>query len=360
VSHRRSSAHRTRRGMILPLVLVGMLLVMTLSASLQQAAWRALRGAQAQWDGQRGLYAAESAVVQAIAAWSSDAAAATPVGVRVVTSAALPDGWRTRTSIVRTASLTAVVHAVARREHIGVAAAGHVADASRLRRTVLRVLRLEPPALPILAAATLLGDVTMGTATLDGRDQVAPYDPARDDCGPWRDTASLAGLAVARPPIRDTLAWRAPVRVLDSLRLMQSRAQIDSAFVLLRARATTGSLTADGALPTTAAWRATVIAAPGGVTLREASTHVGLLVIDADLVLRSTLRVDGLLVVRGAIDASAGALVVRGALLVGDVGVRGSHFGNSAQVMYAPCLMSRALAAVASPRAAVYGAWNSP
>ncbi len=234
MSHRRGFAHRLRLGMILPLVLVGMLLVMTMSASLQQAAWRALRGAQGQWDGQRGLYAAESAVVQAVAAWSSDAAAATPVGVRIVTTAGLPDGWRTRTSIARTAALTAVVQAVARREHLGVAAAGRVADASRLRRTVVRMLRLEPPALPILAAATLLGEVTVGTAMFDGRDQVAPYDPARDDCGPWRDTASLAALAVARPPIRDTLAWREPVRVIDSLRLTQSRAQLDSAFVLLR------------------------------------------------------------------------------------------------------------------------------
>ena len=38
----------TRRGMILPLVLIGMLLMLTFSASLQQVAWRAVRGARAE------------------------------------------------------------------------------------------------------------------------------------------------------------------------------------------------------------------------------------------------------------------------------------------------------------------------
>jgi hypothetical protein len=65
-------------------------------------------------------------------------------------------------------------------------------------------------------------------------------------------------------------------------------------------------------------------------------------------------------VVRGALDASQGALTVRGALIVRDAAGRGSTLGDSVDVRYAPCMIGRALAAVAFPRPARYALWNSP
>ena len=61
-----------RRGMVLPLVMAGMMLVLCIAGTLQAVSWRAGRGARTQWDAQRALYAAEYMVVQSIAEWPAD------------------------------------------------------------------------------------------------------------------------------------------------------------------------------------------------------------------------------------------------------------------------------------------------
>ncbi len=348
---------RSRRGMLLPLVLVAMLLVFSIAASLHQVAWRASRGAHSQWDAQRGTYMADAAVVRAIAGWRADSAAATPIGTPRVNDASAAGGWRTRTTTMRTGPLRAVILSVARRDR---AAGTADVDAARTKRVVVRVVSLSPPTLPFLGAATLLGPVTVGASLVDGRDVLGRYDAARDDCGPRRDTTSIAAISAQSIATMGAPRLQGAALVASPAQLISARAQFDSGFALLQARATTIPLTPGSAVPPYPEWRAVVIRDTGGVTLSGASTHVGLLAFDGDLTLRGTLEVEGLLLIRGALNASQGALTVRGALMVRDPAVRGSTMGDGVDARYAPCLVGRALAAVAVPRPARFSLWNSP
>lgn len=355
---RTRTGRRGRRGMILPLVLIGMLVLLALSAAMQTAAWRSLRGARGQWDAQRGAYLADAAVVQTLATWVGDSVAAAPIGARRRTTAVLADGWRTATTVARTAPLVAVIQSVARREHAG-APAARVADGARIRRIVARTVWLQPPSLPLLAAATVLGHATVGDSFMDGRDVPGAYAPALDDCGPYRDTSSVAAIAARSVGLTGAPTVHGAQVPLDSARLASLHLQFDAAMALLRARARSTVLSAVGALPVAPAWQAMVIHAPTRVTLDGPSAHVGLLAIDGDLHVRGSLRVDGLLLVQGALEVS-GHLVVDGALVVRDAAQRGTQFGDQTHVRYAPCLLARAAAAVAVPRSATFGVWNSP
>ncbi len=344
--------------MILPFVLIGMLVLLALSAAMQTAAWRSLRGARGQWDAQRGEYLADAAVVQTLATWVGDSAAAIPIGTRRRSSAALADGWRTTTTVARTAPLVAVIQSVARREHAG-AAAARVADGARIRRMVARTVWLQPPSLPLLAAASVLGNVTVGDSFMDGRDVPGPYVPALDDCGPYRDTSSVPAIAAHTVRVIGATTMLGPQLPLDSTRLAALHAQFDAAMGLLRTRARSSVLSAAGTVPPAPAWQAMVIHAPTRVTLDGPSAHVGLLAVDGDLYVRGSLRVDGLLLVQGALEVS-GQLDVEGALIVRDAAQRGTQFGAHTHVRYAPCLAARAAATVAMPRGAPFGVWNSP
>jgi hypothetical protein len=346
--------------MVLPLVLIGMLLMGVMSVALQQSAWRAARGARSSWDAQRGLYAADEAVVRHVATWSPDSMAATPVGTALTWTEVSADGWRTRTSLVRTAALIAIAHAVTDRAHSAAPAPARLGDAMRIQRTVLRALRLEAPRLPVRGAVTVLGDVDYGNVNIDGRDSVVAFDGSRDDCGPLRDTASLPALVSGAPR-----PYAAPVLAgalvhLNPTGLAQDRAAFDSAFTAIATRASTMRSTVPGAIPVAPPWRAVVIQSPGTVTLDSAIRHRGLLVFDGDIVVRGSLTVDGLLVVRGSLDASAGSLTVRGALVVRDVVATGTRLGAGVRIRLAPCLVGRALVAVSVPRAAPFGVWNAP
>jgi len=66
------------------------------------------------------------------------------------------------------------------------------------------------------------------------------------------------------------------------------------------------------------------------------------------------------LLVHGALDASAGILDVHGAIVVRDVARYGSSIGPGVGITYAPCLVGRALIAVATPRGSPFDTWNSP
>lgn len=195
---------RRRRGMLLPLVMVAMLLLLCMSVALQQAAWRSAAGARTQWDSHRGLYAADAALVRAVAEWRADSMAVKPLGTRLEWDEPEADGWTTRVSLVRTGTLAVVAHAWTQRSRAGFRRGeDRVGDATRIDRTVTRALYLDPPSLPLLAAVTLLGPGTISSATLDGRDQLFPTDPARDDCGALRDSASVPALAAATVVVVD-------------------------------------------------------------------------------------------------------------------------------------------------------------
>jgi hypothetical protein len=351
--------------MILPLVLVGILLMLAFSTSIQQVGWRAMRGAQTAWDAQLGFYLADAAIAEAIGEWAPDSIARTPIGTALVIESTTSRGWRTRRSIVRTAALTAVVHAVAQRSwstsldptQIPLGALG---DATRIRRTTTRVVRLDPPPIPVLAAATFLGNATLQSAFADGRDQPQFYDPRLDDCGALRDSASIDGVAAGMLNVDGMTTLHGAAVTLAADVLARAGSRFDSAFALVQARANTITPSAFATVPVLADWSAAVMHGAGVVTLEGSSRHVGLLAVDGDLVIHGALRVDGVLLVRGALDTSVGALDVHGALIVRDAAGNGSTLGNGGLVMYTPCLVGRALVAVARPRAAPFDVWNSP
>ena len=348
-----------RRGMVLPLVLVCMMLVLCIAGTLQAVSWRAGRGARTQWDAQRALYAAEYMVVQSIAEWPADSVAATPIGESGVRVERDADGWTVRRAIIRTAPLVAVVYADARAPRAG-ASTDPLNDRSSVGRRVTRIVRLEPPAIAIPAAVAVLGAVQIDSATVSGRDQSGPVVRDRDDCGPRRDTASVD--AVQAIALNSTIASNVTgdlITITSSIADVRMRA-FDDAWRQIDQRAARRTLSATGRVPISAPWRAGVIAGAGVITIEGASRVVGLLAIDGDLVVRGPLRVDGVLLVRGALDASFGALVVDGAVVVRDSGSRGSRLGAQTVIRYAPCLVGRAFAAVALPSVGPFDIWNSP
>ncbi len=359
------TVRRARQGMVLPLVLIGMLLILTFSASLQQAAWRAMRGARSTWDAQRALYLADAELVASLGQWMPDSMASMPVGARAVLESTPVAGWQVRRAITRTAPLTAVVHAVAQHSWSTSLApsdvpTGAVGDATRIRRTVMRVVQLAPPEIPVLGAVTVLGPVVLGPSRIDGRDLPQVYDPQRDDCGALRDSASTNAIAATQFNVAGVpTLFGATVTLTPAVRA-QEGARVDDAFTQLRARSITVTPTALGTVPALPDWRAAVMPAAGGVTLEGDSRHVGLLAVDGDLTVHGALRVDGMLVVRGALRATAGTLDIHGALVVRDHSALGSSLGPGTRVVYAPCLAGRALAAVAVPRTTPFGVWNSP
>ena len=348
-----------RRGMVLPLVMACMMLVLCIAGTLQAVSWRAGRGARTQWDAQRALYAAEYMVVQSIAEWPADSVAATPIGESALRVERDADGWTARRAITRTAPLVAVVYADARAPRAGTST-DPLSDRISVARRVTRIVRLEPPAIAIPAAVAVLGAVQIDGATISGRDRSGPAVRDRDDCGPLRDTASVDAVqAIVLNSTSSSIVTGSLTTITSPMADARTRA-FDDAWRQIDQRAARRTLPATGIVPTNAPWRASVIAGAGAITLEGASRVVGLLAIDGDLVVRGTLRVDGVLVVRGALDASIGALDVDGAVVVRDSWSRGSRLGSQTVIRYAPCLVGRALAAVALPRVGPFDSWNSP
>ncbi|MEQ1691053.1 MAG: hypothetical protein ABMA00_07210 [Gemmatimonas sp.] len=352
-----------RRGMVLPLVLVGMLLLLTMSVALQQAAWRASQGARTQWDAQRGLYSADASIVRAFGTWDPDSLAATPIGVPLVSTASEAFGWWTRTSLARTGTLTAIAQSTTQRTRVVAAlppaAATSIGDVTRVHRTVTRAIRLEPPSIPLLGAVTVLGAANLTAATIDGRDSAHAYDPTRDDCGSARDTASVSAVAGVAL-VNSGAALIGNTTVIPLSAVSGHHTLFDSGFTLVSARARAVPLPIAGPFPASPPWRATVIQPTPGVTLTGVSHYVGLLAVDGDLLVHGSLHIDGLLLVRGALDVTRGTLDVRGAVVIRDRSIRGSQLGAGLHVVYAPCLVGRALVAVATPHRAPYGVWNVP
>jgi hypothetical protein len=93
-----------------------------------------------------------------------------------------------------------------------------------------------------------------------------------------------------------------------------------------------------------------VAARAPALTLRGPARGQGLLLVDGDLRVEGVVDHAGLVVVRGAVDASRGALRVRGALMVANDDGRGaSVIGPGSEVLYSSCAVARALIAASRP-----------
>jgi hypothetical protein len=93
-----------------------------------------------------------------------------------------------------------------------------------------------------------------------------------------------------------------------------------------------------------------VIARPPSLTLRGPARSQGLLLVDGDLHVEGPVEHTGLVVVRGIVRARAGALRVRGALMIANTNGRGTTvIGPGSEVTYSSCAVGRALIAASRP-----------
>lgn len=339
----------------MPVVLLAMLLIVVVAAAMQTTGWRAVRGARSQWFTQYALYAADAAIAIGIANWQAELMTRIPIGTPVTTFDNVTGEWHTRLTVMRTGTLSAALLASAERAN-----AMRMTDQGRVFRAVTRYVRLLPPAIPVLGAVTVLGPVVTRGARIDGRDVALPYDAGGNDCGPLRDTASVAAVATPRFDSIDTSALSGTQLALSVAQHTAARTNFMNGWLMLMRRATPQALTARGELASNPNWSAVVISGASRVTFEGSSRHVGLLAIDGDMIVQGTLQVDGLLIVRGAIDASAGRLHVLGALIVGDTDGSGSRLYSGTSVQFAPCIAGRAVTTVSTPQVAPFLVWNAP
>lgn len=336
-----------RRGFVLPLVVIAMILVALLAGTAQSAAWRATRAARQAWNGERALLAADEAIARTIAGWNAETFAMRAIGNRTNTMVSTATGENVAVSTARTQPLAAFIEADAGSQTAGAARRAH--------RRVGRAVLLVPPLLPHDAALVALSPLRLtGTAFISGRD-----DAGIDECGPFRDTSSVAGIHALTRHVDSTttvIGASAFVAVIDSTRDI---ATFNAAWPLIASRATPRpSPLATALTPAQPNWRAIIVGDTASLTLSDTVAHEGLLAIDGDVVITGALRVRGLLVVRGSIDASIGRLDVQGAMVVRSATNRTTSLGGTVTLQYTPCAVARALAAVATPSSAPFRLWS--
>ncbi len=336
-----------RSGFVLPFVLVATLLVAMLAAAAQFAAWRATRSARQAFNGERALLGADESIASTVANWNAEAFARSAIGSRTATRLSTAAGDVADVTIARTAPLVVWVDAAATSQTFGAP--------SRAQRRVGRALFVQPPPLPLSAALVALSPVHLqGTMRVSGIDDAT----VGDECGPWRDTASIAGVYGRTRLIDTTTTIAGAPRVSTAVDTARDLAAFNAAWLLIAARASPRPAPANASLPGEPSWRAVVVRDTGAILLAGTSRHEGLLAVDGDLVLHGTLSVRGLLIVRGAVDATAGQLDVEGAVVLFAPSGGQSRFGTGTNVRYAQCALRRALAAVSRPTALPFRTWS--
>jgi hypothetical protein len=342
----RRRGRRSRRGFVLPFVVVATALVGVLLLAAVTTQWRGYRAARLAANGERAQFAAEEGVALLLDGWPTDSLAATTLGATLSTRVTTALGDSVRVRITRTHPLIAWVTADAALDANG--------TRGLVRRHVTRVLALEPPALPLRGAVTALSAV-YGTdpSRVDGRDIV----DASDACGPLRDTLSA-------PPVASTALHASPSGSWSQQPAWESlgdtamvRAQFDHAWVSLVARSTVRSPTSwPQLLSASSGWQSLLLDG-ATVSLQSPSRWRGVLAIAGDLRVTGSLEIDGVLVVRGRLDARGAQLRIRGALVVASLGNPGVELGDQSHVRFDRCAIQMALATIAVPRAQPFSLW---
>jgi len=346
-THHRAPSRRQRKGFVLPLVIVATLLVAALASAAQFAAWRATRAARQAFNGERALLGADESIARTVANWNAESFAGSPIGSRITAAVLTTAGEPVDVIVTRTAPLIA---------WIDVSATSHRDGApTRAHRRVGRALFAEPPPLPLNAALVAITPVALrGTARISGIDSVT----LNDECGPWRDTTSIAGLYSSVHHIDSTVVIAGVPSIATPVDPPRDVTAFNDAWQRITARAVHRQTTTNAPLPNEPPWRALVLHDTTTIQLAGASRHDGLVAFDGNLVLRGTLTVRGLMIVRGAVDATAGQLDINGALVIYAPTGATSRFGNNATVRYSQCALRRALAAVARPDPHPFRVWS--
>ncbi len=343
----RPGGARGRAGIVLPFVLVAMVLVALLAADAQFIAWRASRAARQAWNGARSLLAADEGIARTVASWDAAAFAAQAIGARVHAQITTADGEAVDVTVTRTQPLIAFVESRAQSRRSGAASAA--------TRRVGRALFVQPPSLPLRAAVTAIGPFSvLGSALISGQD-TAPAD----ECGPWRDTLSVGGVESQGGVISHSATILGSPTVATGIDPTADALRFDRAWSVIASRTRAGAFAvAGGLVPVYPPWHAVMVRDTAPVQVHGVAQHEGLLAIDQDLVVHGTLRVRGVLLVRGAVHATHGQLLVEGAVVVRSPHGHASDVGSAVRIRYSQCALRRALAAVALPSRAPFHLWS--
>jgi hypothetical protein len=371
-----------RRGVALPAALGALALLSALALAGVAVGRDELRASQALAADVRARAAAEGAVAIELARWDPTR------NLRLATGAAdrsaPPVGADASVRTVRTALRTFLLDA---RASAPAGPLGAVRVATRRLRLLVRLRHLAP---------TLEGAIgTAGSLAVAAGARVSGADGAPEgwaECGAWGEVpADVAAVAVA-----DADSMHAPPGVtLDrGVRATASAAGHDAyarfgeeTWESLAARATVvieegagpvspaprevaGACVADGASwgeprRGAGAVAACTLASPvvhargAELWLRGPARGQGVLLVDGDLRVEGELQYAGLVVVRGAVRAGAGALRLRGALMIANADGRGaSELGPGSDVAYSSCAVARAAIAAARPVPVGRRAWS--
>lgn len=355
-SHFHSRSHSHPRGFVLPIVIIATILIAALAATTQAAVWRAARNARMGIAGERALHGADAAIANQISTWDPRAFAGIAVGGRVFSTPTISHDLIANVTLVRTSLDGALIEAVVTSSNNGVLRTA--------TRRVSRALTLRNPPLTLTSPLTILGAATFAAAGAVSNTDETPPGWANECASTDSIDAQSSAPNFAAQQAQFDAAWA---------RWTNLASQIDDgSAVTSLAPFVTASLCAPGAgdpfrgAGSTAActneWGARAVtlsaaAASAPFHITRDSRHQGILMIDGDLVLSARLDVYGLLLVRGAVDASAGQLTVHGAGLVRDNLSHGSRFGIATRVRYSRCALRRAWSATGAPAAVTSGGW---
>ena len=351
-AHEHQCDVRKRRGFILPTVLIAMLLVAILAANLQSAVWRASRGSRLGFAGERALHGADAAIAQQLTLWNAREFASMAIGDRKTSTIALASGTTTTVSLARTALAAAIVEASTSSTKNGVSLTAN--------RRVTRMLVARNLPLPLQNALTSLGPLALAD----------PSNASNVDQVPVGWTTECANESLVNAPATPLADINAARTQFDASwnqwLALAARSDDGNSVTFFAPTVTSGSCDAGtgepwrgapAVAPCTNEWGARAFANANPMRITVSSRHQGVLLVDGDLILESNLEIDGLLIVRGAIDASAGRLTVNGAVLIRDTLGHGSRLGFASRVRYSRCALRRALSAVAAPAAITTGGW---
>ncbi|MEP6765592.1 MAG: hypothetical protein ABJB66_14855 [Gemmatimonadaceae bacterium] len=350
--NRYAGAQRNQFGFILPTVLIAMLLIAVIAATLQSAVWRAGRNAHLGFAGERALFGADNAIAQQLPMWNAREFASMEIGQRKTSTTVVPGGLATTVTMARTAIDAAIMEANTTSSKNGVAL--------NATRRVTRALVARNLPLPLQNALTALDAITIDNpAGISSVDEVPPDWTTECANEPLVNatTSPIADINTARAVFDAN--WNGWLSLASHSDAANTVTQLAPIVISASCAAGTGEPRRDVSSVTACVneWGARAIIGSNAATLSSNSRHQGILLVEGDLILTGTLEVDGLLVVRGAIDASAGQLVVHGAALIRDTFGRGSRFGIATRVRYSRCALRRALSAVAAPAAITTGGW---
>src|SRR5687767_4339873 len=356
-----------RRGFALPLALAGIVLIGILAASGLYLAAQERHAGENGALADRALAAAELGVGTVMEGWSSEEAAALPVG----------GGWH-RAFPASGAFAEVALTRLAPRTFWAVAEGRASRGGSWARRRVNAVLRLIVPPVTLMGAVMSAGPVGIAAgASISGTDTVpcaagegTPVPVAGVVVPVAADAAGDLSAVTGAPPVladgesgsdvapggshHAWIAGRATAVLEDHAVPRPSRPSVAGDACDSSDPGNWGEPRPAGILACTAYRR--VVHARGDLRLEGEHLGQGILLVDGDLAVPGRLVYRGLLIVHGELDVQ-GQLIVEGGIMMGTGSAAASWLGPGSVVQYGRCEIDRALTSAGRPIIARERGW---